>query len=213
MRSPAEPAATEPELVVAQGFPALVWRFAEPVRLISSGPYGGGLGERAWVLNASVRAYYDGDPVGYLRTLAGELGCAGHGTALMTAVDVTGAVTVTDGPVRVTVTTGVGQPTYAAEFGGTAVTGERVGTINILGSLGVRVSDAGMINAVATATEAKTQALADAGVPGTGTCTDAVALWCGREGPEQVYGGPRSAIGAPLARAVYRAIRAGLETT
>lgn len=181
--------------------------------MICSGAYGGGLGERSWLLNASVRNFYDGDPVDYLGELATELDCRGPGAALMTAVDVREAVTVSDGPVTVTATSGVGQPTYAAEFSKLALTEERVGTINIAASLDGVVEDAAMINAVATVTEAKSQALADLGVPGTGTCTDAVALWCGKAGTVHAYGGPRSAIGAPLARAVYSAVRVGLENS
>src|SRR5438132_13532275 len=40
-------------------FPVLVWRFAAPVRVISSAPYGGGIGRRSWTLNAQVPTNYD----------------------------------------------------------------------------------------------------------------------------------------------------------
>ena len=65
-----------------------------------------------------------------------------------------------------------------------------------------------------TATEAKTQALAEVGVPGTGTATDVVCIAC--PGPAsdgtapEPYCGPRSTWGARLARAVHAAVRAGL---
>lgn len=72
-----------------------------------------------------------------------------------------------------------------------------------------RLGDAALVNAVATATEAKAQAIAELGVPGTGTPTDAVTVLCPVDGPESAYGGPRSTWGAPLARAVHAAVTAG----
>ena len=54
-----------------------------------------------------------------------------------------------------------------------------------------------------TATEAKAQALVEAGVPGTGTASDAVVVCCPPGGTEP-YGGPRSVWGARLARAGAR---------
>ncbi|MEU3271003.1 adenosylcobinamide amidohydrolase [Saccharomonospora sp. NPDC006951] len=50
----------------------------------------------------------------------------------------------------------------------------------------------------------------DGGVDGTGTCTDATILCCPAEGRAEAYGGPRSAAGSALARAVYAAVGAGL---
>lgn len=200
----------EPHLACTQGAPLLLWRFDEPVNVVSSAAYGGGLGQRSWLLNATVRPYYEGDPCAHVGALAGELGCRGAGAGLLTAVDVREAVTVTEGPVTVTVTTGVGQPCYAAEFEYPAAA-VGVGTINVVGGVGVPLAEGGMVNAVATVAEAKAQALADAGVPGTGTCTDATALYCPPGEAVQSYGGPRSALGAPLARAVYQAVRTGLD--
>ncbi len=72
-----------------------------------------------------------------------------------------------------------------------------------------RLSDAALVNAVSTATEAKSQALWETGVGGTGTATDALCLLCPPGGDAHAYGGPRSRWGGPLARVVYRAVRAG----
>jgi adenosylcobinamide amidohydrolase len=96
----------------------------------------------------------------------------------------------------------------------------------------VALSDAALVNAVVTATEAKTQALLEAGVPGSGTSSDAVCIACpapgalasaspvsrspaagslasGQEVPVEEYGGPRSPWGARIARATHRAVAAG----
>ncbi|WP_203857688.1 adenosylcobinamide amidohydrolase, partial [Plantactinospora mayteni] len=84
-----------------------------------------------------------------------------------------------------------------------------VGTVNIVALLPERLGDAALVNAVATITEAKAQALRELGLPGTGTATDAVTVLCPPDGPAAPYGGPRSRWGAPLARAARRAVRAG----
>ena len=73
---------------------------------------------------------------------------------------------------------------------------------------GRRCGDAALANALVTATEAKAQALFEAGVPGTGTASDAVAVCCPPGGTEP-YGGPRSTWGARLARAVHAAVEGG----
>nr|MBA3906853.1 adenosylcobinamide amidohydrolase [Pseudonocardiales bacterium] len=74
------------------------------------------------------------------------------------------------------------------------------------------LSDAALVNAVVTATEAKVQALAEAGVPGTGTSSDAVCVACPSSPPPGetgLYGGPRSLWGARVARAVHAAVAEG----
>src|SRR5262249_30723422 len=82
--------------------------------------------------------------------------------------------------------------------------------INIVAQLPVRLTDAALLNALTTATEAKSQALQAAGIPGTGTASDAVTVSCPVSGPAEPFGGPRSTWGARLARAVHDAVRAGV---
>ncbi|OLF04278.1 adenosylcobinamide amidohydrolase [Actinophytocola xinjiangensis] len=190
--------------------PALVWRLPAPLLTISSGPLGGGLGERDWVLNATVPHGYDrADPDAHLAEIAAAHGLTGPGAGFLTAVDVREVVHREDGGVRVSATTGVGShPTWASAPA--AAPAEPVGTINVVCFLPVRLSDAALVNAVATVAEAKAQALWDAGVPGTGTSTDATALLCPPDGDPEPFGGPRSLVGSALARAVHAAVGAGL---
>jgi adenosylcobinamide hydrolase len=190
--------------------PVLVWRCEQPWFAISSAPLGGGLGERRWVINATVPTGYERlDPDEHLAEIAGGLGLTGAGVGMLTAVDVREVVHETDGGVRVSVTTGIGgYPTWAAAPD--AARQYRVGTINAMCWLPVRLSEAALVNAVAAVAEAKAQAMFEAGVPGTGTCTDATVLLCPVDGPAERFGGTRSAIGAPLARAVHAAVAAGL---
>ena len=78
--------------------------------------------------------------------------------------------------------------------------------MNVVAFLPVRLSEAALVNAATTITEAKAQALAERCVPGTGTASDAVCVVCPADGDAERFGGPRSRWGAPLARAVHRAV-------
>ncbi|MFI5926244.1 adenosylcobinamide amidohydrolase [Micromonospora sp. NPDC051543] len=192
--------------------PLLVWRADGPLRAVSSGPLGGGVGVRRWVLNATVPMSYDReDPAAHLAALAADLALDGPGVGLLTGVDVTEVVARTDTGVRAWATVGLGTPVPAAAPAAGALT-QRVGTVNIVVYVPARLADSALVNAVATATEAKTQAIGELlELPGTGTPTDAVTVLCPVDGPEAAYGGPRSTWGAPLARAVHAAVRAGGE--
>jgi adenosylcobinamide hydrolase len=189
--------------------PVLVWRSAAPFRCASSGALGGGLGDRTWVFNAEVSLDYGrGDPDAHLADIAASLGLtAGEGTGLMTAAPVLDVVTTHDDGVRCAATVGVSTPTWAAAPDGTW-SRWAPGTINLVVTVPAPLSDAALVNAVVTATEAKTQALLDAGIPGTGTASDAVVICCPPGGAEP-YGGPRSRWGARLARSVHDAVAAG----
>jgi adenosylcobinamide amidohydrolase len=127
---------------------------------------------------------------------------------MLTAADVRAHATATDSGVEVEATVGLGHPTLAAapdEAGPISL----VGTINLLAVVPERLSDAALVNAVATATEAKAQALRDLGHDATGTATDALCVLCPDEGRAHSFGGPRSVWGARLARAVHAAVMAG----
>jgi adenosylcobinamide amidohydrolase len=190
--------------------PVQVWRFASAVRVCASAPHGGGVGVRRWIVNAQVPASYGRrDPDLHLGRLAVSLGLPGRGVGMLTAADVRAARRHADGDVEATATVGLGHPTWAAAPDVVAPV-SLVGTINVVVLLPERLTDAALVNAVATATEAKAQALAEAGVPGTGTATDAVCIACPADGPAAEFGGPRSLWGARLARAVHGAIAAGI---
>ncbi|WFE42490.1 adenosylcobinamide amidohydrolase [Micromonospora sp. WMMD998] len=195
--------------------PLLAWRAETPLLAVGSAPLGGGIGVRGWVVNATVPMSYDrDDPAAHLAELAHGLDLAGPGVGLLTGVDVTEVVRRADGGVRVWATVGLGTPVWAAAPASTAAPAsatpaQRVGTINIVAYVPARLGDAALVNAVATATEAKAQAIWELGLPATGTATDAVTVLCPADGEPAPYGGPRSAWGAPLARAVHAAVRDG----
>ncbi|MFD3997764.1 adenosylcobinamide amidohydrolase [Streptomyces sp. NPDC058548] len=216
-------------------WPLLVWAPGPGVRMVSSAVLGGGIGEREWVINAQVPPGYGRlDPVAHLRDLAAGAGLTGAGVGLMTAASVADRCHAEDGGVRAVVTAGIGVRGWAAAPGAGGVTIPHPGTINIIVSLPVPLTDAALVNAVATATEAKVQALVELGADASGTPTDAVCVAApmptgpspatdpgprvhtdtGR-GPStdtdteaEPFAGPRSLWGARLARAVHAATRA-----
>jgi len=211
-----------PELVFREedgvAAPLLVWRLPGAFPTISSGPLGGGIGDRRWVMNATVPMSYDrDDPDTHLTDMAADLGLTGPGIGLMTGVDVARVVTTVDDSVEVYATVGLGKPELAAAPAGESL-GERsgvrsgspgVGTVNIVAFLPARLGEAALVNAVATVTEAKAQALFELGYAATGTATDAVCVVVSDSGAVEPYGGPRSRWGAPLARAVHEAVMLG----
>ncbi|MGW0366732.1 adenosylcobinamide amidohydrolase [Streptomyces sp. NPDC002990] len=188
---------------------ALFWAAGPGWRMISSAVLGGGLAERSWVLNAQVsHGYRRTDPARHLAELARTAGAEGSGVGLMTAADVRAHAHAHDGGAEAVATAGVSVRGWAASAAEGAAAPAGPGTINIIAVLPVALTDAALVNAVATATEAKVQALLDAGYDCSGTPTDAVcvAARTPRSGEElHAFAGPRSLWGARLARAVYQA--------
>lgn len=153
----------------ARSLPVLVWQFAEPRLCISSGPLGGGIGVRGWVVNATVPLDYDRtDPDRHLIEIAAGFELIGTGCGLLTAVDVSRYHVAADTGVVAAATVGLSHPTWAAapdrHFRGELPSGagtagfadfqtveyrpliagdeHRVGTINIVVAVPVRLSEA-----------------------------------------------------------------------
>lgn len=189
--------------------PVLVWRWPAAMRSIASSPHGGGLGPRRWVVNAQVPAAYSRrDPDRHLSKLGVSLGLPGRGVGMLTAADVRARVEGICEGVEVVATVGLSQPILAADREPQG-SSHLAGTINVVATVPERMADAALVNAVATATEAKVQALMDAGLEATGTATDAVCVACPEEGRAAAFGGPRSVWGSRLALAVHSAVLAG----
>nr|WP_173101813.1 adenosylcobinamide amidohydrolase [Actinomadura verrucosospora] len=209
---------------------ATVWRAGGGWRAVSSAMLGGGIGPLNWALNAQVRGRYARtDPVVHLAELAASFGLDGPGVGMLTAASVARTMRREDGGVAVSATVGLRVPTWAAAPEGSAdpelaplhmavpppapepapEATRRPGTINIVVAVPVALSDAALVNAVVTATEAKTQALLEAGYPCTGTASDAICVAARASGAQEPFAGPRSTWGARIARAVHAAVRAG----
>jgi adenosylcobinamide hydrolase len=191
------------------GHTLLAWRLDPPRPVVASTVLGGGIGTRHWIVNAQVPADYTGpDHEAHLHELARDAGLTGPGVGFLTAAPVAGFTRGVSGDVHVVATVGLGHPTWAAAPG-TPPPCPPVGTINVVAFLPVALTDAAFVNTVMTVTEAKTQALLECGVPGTGTASDAVCVVATSEGPPERFAGPRATVGVHLARAVHTAVQAG----
>ncbi|MGN6606189.1 MAG: adenosylcobinamide amidohydrolase [Jatrophihabitans sp.] len=183
--------------------PFLVWRLGQPMFVASTASAGGGLGQRAWIVNAQVSHDYDRvDLDAHAAELAALAGLRGAGTTMLTAADINRVGRAEDAGVSAEVTVGLSHPTWAAAPDDPA---PHVGTINIVAFVPVALTPAALLGGLCTATEAKTQALLELGVPGTGTPSDAVTIACPTAGDEP-FCGVRSTWGARLARAVHAAV-------
>ncbi len=181
------------------------------MRAISSSIVGGGIGTVSWVVNMTVEAQYDRlDPDRHLLQVARRLDLDGRGIAMMTAVAVSNHQAAETNGAAAWATVGVSRPVWAADFSGTVGPDAGPGTINLIVMVPVNLSDAALVNAVATVAEAKVQALLHCGVDGTGTASDAVAVLCAADGTPEQFGGPRSTWGGKIACAVYEATVAGI---
>ncbi|MET9776494.1 adenosylcobinamide amidohydrolase [Streptomyces sp. NPDC006367] len=189
---------------------ALLWRLGPGWRMAGSAVLGGGIADCAWVLNAQVaHGYRRTDPARHLAGLARAAGAEGRGMGMMTAADVRALGLAGDGGAEAAVTAGVSVRGWAAAPQETGTATPVPGTINIVAVLPVALSDAALVNTVVTATEAKVQALLEAGYDCSGTPTDAVCVAARAPFPGaqvHAFAGPRSEWGARLARAVHRAV-------
>jgi adenosylcobinamide amidohydrolase len=190
---------------------ALIWRLRSPMLAVSTAACGGGLGPRDWVVNAQVPGGYSRvDLDAHSAQIAAGSGLTGSGVGMFTAVDVRHFHPVEIDGAAVVATVGVTEPAWAAAP--STDIHRAVGTINVVARLPVRIADGGLVNLVATITEAKCQALAERGVPGTGTPSDAVTVLCPLDGEPAPFGGPRSQWGSRLARATHGAILTALDS-
>ena len=188
---------------------ALCWEWPAPVEVVSSAPVGGGRRRVRWVLNVGVELdYVRVDLEDHAAEIVEELGLNGDGVVLFTAAKVDRVRSVRCEGVAVDATVGITKPTWAADPAG-GFTPWHPGTINIVAQMPVALTEAAAVNAVITLTEAKTQALLEAGVPGTGTASDAVVITWSADGPVEDFAGPRSTWGSRLAVAVHGAVAAG----
>lgn len=188
----------------------LVWQWPTSMSALSSASVGGGLQQPDWLVNIGVPIHFDRTDLDEHATqIAAGLGLTGNGVALFTAADVSQVRRNACDGVAVDATVGVTKPTWAADPTDSYTRWEP-GTINIVIQLPVGLDDGAAVNAVITVTEAKTQALYDCGVPGTGTASDAVVVVWPTDAAAERFAGPRSTWGARIAQATHAAVRSGI---
>jgi iron complex transport system ATP-binding protein len=194
-----------------------------PLRVLGSAVVGGGFGVTREILNVHVDDQYDGErPDEDLAAVAAALGVGVPFVGLMTAAytqfarcaverlgDLAVAAVVSVG-LSNTSSAGVTPPIGAGPADGAAAPGP--GTINIVLLVDGTLTPAAMVNAVITATEAKTMTLIEWDVrtpqddPASGTSTDTVVVACTGRGEELGYAGPATPVGWLAARAVRAAM-------
>jgi adenosylcobinamide hydrolase len=187
---------------------------ASPLATLSSAIVGSGFQRVHHILNFHVdKNYYCPNPKADLQAFAGHKGINERFVGLLTAVNLNKARLVflkDDGlSVGALVTAGVSN---AASAGVTPPFSHQPGTINIILILDARLTRAAMLNAVITATEAKSAILAEMNIrtahgdPATGTSTDTVTVAATGKGNLQSYAGPVTTLGWLIARAVRQAV-------
>ena len=201
-----------------------------PLTVLSSAVVGGGRDALREILNVHVDDKYDGErPEEDLAAVAAGLGIRERFVGLMTAAyteyarcdvesqgEVTVAAVVSIG-LSNTSSAGVTPPIGArpADDGhgpADCAAAPGPGTINVILLVDAALTSAAMVNAVITATEAKTMTLAEwdvrtpDGDPASGTSTDTVVVACTGRGEELRYAGPATVVGWLAARAVRAAM-------
>ena len=194
-----------------------------PLTVLSSAVVGGGYGSTREILNVHVGDQYHGErPDEDLAVAAAELGVAEPFVGLMTAAptefarcaveelgDLTVAAVVSVG-LSNTSSAGVTPPIGTGPAD--AAASPCPGTINVILLVDGALTPAAMVNAVITATEAKTMTLAawDVKTPegdaASGTSTDSVVVACTGRGEETGYAGPATQVGWLTGRAVRAAM-------
>lgn len=204
-----------PNITATQDAEAIILRSATPLHTLSSSVVGGGYAWTRFIVNRHVDIAYDHpNPAFDLVNFVRERDIYEPFVGLMTAVYMRHMRVVTqeeDGILLTMVlTAGYGN---ATSVGLSPSAKLRPGTINLIVLIDANLSSAAMINAIITATEAKTHVLRQQdirtpdGLPATGTSTDAVVIACTGRGRTLSYAGPVT----PVGYLIGRAVRQGLE--
>lgn len=160
---------------------------------VSTGVLGGWKNVRHAFNHTVSDEFHSMEPAEYIRMVARSYGLSSY-FGLLTAVPMDKLSIKGCGEVTVFATAGIMNPN------------EKIGTINIIAVFECRMSRAAMLNAIITATEAKTKALLEAKHNFTGTNTDAVVLLSTQKGRYHRYCGPASEIGKKLWECVNKAV-------
>jgi adenosylcobinamide amidohydrolase len=200
---------------------AIVVRFAAPHRVCSWAIVNGGLRvarEVGWI---RVHDAELAPPVDARRLLRERLVRAGAPDAigLLTSRDLETFEDVTvrdqEASARVIATVGLGNALRAGDPPGPTA---RIGTINLLCRVSTPLTDEALLEAMAIATEARTAAILDAGVPSvrtrapaTGTGTDCVVVAAPVAPRPAVYAGKHTSLGHVIGASVARAVARGAE--
>jgi len=190
------------------------------LKVLSSAVLGGERRRARFIMNHTVEKSYSSDtPAQDLASLAEKMNLGKDVLGLMTAVDVRRTVmsfgTRQDLAVATVCTAGVGNACSAGRLVAVNESMAALGTINTVVLIDGNLTEASMVNAVITATEAKTMALFQAGIRlpdgamATGTIDVTVIACTGRGGPLP-YAGAATDLGFLVGRTVFKAVAQGI---
>ncbi|MEM0329795.1 MAG: adenosylcobinamide amidohydrolase [Archaeoglobaceae archaeon] len=163
---------------------------------VSTGLLGGWKSVKSAFNHTVSDEFYKMDPVDYLKLVAKKYGLKSY-FGLLTAVSMKNLSIKSHDSVTAFVTAGVDNPNDM--------------TINIILVLEAKVSKAGLLNAIITATEAKSKALFELGYKFTGTTTDAVVVLSTMNGKYERFTGPATFLGKAIWKCVSHAVKESLE--
>jgi iron complex transport system ATP-binding protein len=195
----------------------------EPLKVLSSALVGSGFQWATHFVNRQVSKDYDcKDAETEMKHYLRRRGFPVQKTiGMMTAVSVEDAVCMYEKhdafSVWTVVTAGVGNAVDAAQAWKREELSQKVGTINIMVFIDGTLTDAAYVQALMTATEAKTKALYDEKIVdpetstyATGTSTDCIAIAATQTGATFPYAGTITPIGKAIGRTVYEATKEAL---
>jgi len=185
-----------------------------PLAVLSSAVVGGGLCSARDIVNMHVdKDYYGETPEDDLAAFAVSCGVGGAFVGLMTAAYTEHACVAAESRDGVTVAPVVSVGlSNTSNAGITPPLAASPGTINAILLVDAALTPGAMVNAVITATEAKTMTLAEwdvrtpQGDPASGTSTDSVVVAYTVRGAGLSYAGPATNVGRLVARTVRAAI-------
>ncbi|MBP1969973.1 iron complex transport system ATP-binding protein [Virgibacillus natechei] len=194
-----------------------------PLRTLSSGVCGAGIGWNSYFVNRQVSKDYDcSDPEHEMRNyLEKNEFDASRTVGMMTAVQLEDVAYGLWGKDHVSlftvVTAGVGNATDSTRTTGTHRQGVP-GTINIWLFVNGRLTEEAFIQAIMTATEAKTKTLMELGITdsetntiATGTSTDSILVAATGKGPLLSYAGSATKLGQLIGKSVYRETKRAIQ--
>ena len=188
------------------------------LKILSSAVLNGGLCLAKTVLNYQVsKDFNHSAPTAYLRKIARRLQLPNPVVGLITAANVLNvSVQSSNGENSVCVFTTAGLSNTAAA--GDLTTSKKLSTINTIVLIDGNLSDASMVDAVKTVTEAKTVALREldvrsrfSGKIASGTTTDAVVVACTGKGKQTRYAGTATEIGKAISINVIKSVKEAIE--
>jgi adenosylcobinamide hydrolase len=197
---------------------ALILHSRHPLQTLSSAVVGGGCLTTRYVVNRHVhKGYCHPNAAEDLRTFARQVGITEPFVGLMTAASMRRAcaATLREGMLGVAavVTAGLSNPA-AAGLSPPVAAGP--GTVNLILLIDAHLAPQAAVNAIITATEAKTHVLLGRGVwtpegyAATGTSTDAIVVACTGRGDALPYAGPVTSVGWLIGRCVRQVLEQAL---